>query len=87
MAGYHTDSPSPSDGTEKPDYHAQQRTLSPIDGTDIRAAQFEDGSRLHRGLKARHITMIAIGGAIGQSNVNILSVGIVSDVSPFQALD
>ncbi|KAJ9644384.1 amino acid transporter [Knufia peltigerae] len=65
MAGYHTDSPSPSDGTEKPDYHAQQRTLSPIDGTDIRAAQFEDGSRLHRGLKARHITMIAIGGAIG----------------------
>lgn len=27
--------------------------------------EVEDGHDLHRGLKARHITMIAIGGAIG----------------------
>lgn len=29
------------------------------------AVEYEAGHRLHRGLKARHITMIAIGGAIG----------------------
>ena len=33
------------------------------------AVEYEAGNRLHRGLKARHITMIAIGGAIGTSNI------------------
>jgi amino acid transporter len=29
------------------------------------AVHYDDNSHLHRGLKARHVTMIAIGGAIG----------------------
>ncbi|KAH8169386.1 amino acid permease domain-containing protein [Sarocladium implicatum] len=35
------------------------------DGTHIRGFETAEGTRLHRGLKARHITMIAIGGALG----------------------
>lgn len=33
------------------------------------AVEYEAANRLHRGLKARHITMIAIGGAIGIYNL------------------
>jgi amino acid transporter len=36
----------------------------PILGTDG-GVDYNDNSHLHRGLKSRHITMIAIGGAIG----------------------
>jgi amino acid permease len=32
---------------------------------DEKPDQNEGGTQLHRGLQARHITMIAIGGAIG----------------------
>jgi amino acid permease len=32
---------------------------------DEKGVQTEEGPGLHRGLQARHITMIAIGGAIG----------------------
>jgi amino acid transporter len=37
------------------------------DGADlhIRGLETAEGTALHRGLKARHITMIAIGGALG----------------------
>jgi amino acid permease len=51
---------------EKPDYSAQQGTLSQMDSVDAQGTQSQEGTQLHRGLKARHITMIAIGGAIGQ---------------------
>jgi amino acid permease len=35
---------------------------------DEKGVQTEEGPGLHRGLQARHITMIAIGGAIGSSS-------------------
>lgn len=33
--------------------------------TEIRGLETSEATRLHRGLKARHISMIAIGGALG----------------------
>jgi amino acid permease len=47
--------------------HIQEQTMAPVDSE--RTVPVVDGKHshnLHRGLKARHITMIAIGGAIGQ---------------------
>jgi yeast amino acid transporter len=52
--------------TEKGNYETQ--TYRSHDGAPtqhIHGIELEEGTRLHRGLKARHITMIAIGGAIG----------------------
>ncbi len=66
MAGFHERNPDSPEMMEKPDYNTQQRTLSPTDRVDVQGTQFQEGTQLHRGLKARHITMIAIGGAIGQ---------------------
>ena len=45
---------------EKTEYGAHEQ---PLDHTSH--SEESDGTNLHRGLKARHITMIAIGGAIG----------------------
>ncbi|EXJ60825.1 hypothetical protein A1O7_04978 [Cladophialophora yegresii CBS 114405] len=59
---YSSSSPD-ADTMEK---HAQEQTLSTMDSQrGVRGVEVQEGSRLHRGLKARHITMIAIGGAIG----------------------
>jgi amino acid permease len=49
--------------------HVQEQTLSAVDSQRVvRGVEVQEGTRLHRGLKARHITMIAIGGAIGSSH-------------------
>ncbi|KAH8674112.1 amino acid permease/ SLC12A domain-containing protein [Xylariales sp. PMI_506] len=47
--------------------HDAYATVTTADGDHqhIRGLETEPGTALHRGLKARHITMIAIGGAIG----------------------
>lgn len=53
---------------ESSDSHSQDRKEYPDDNVNIAATESleEDGSHhLHRGLKSRQITMIAIGGAIG----------------------
>lgn len=45
----------------------QEQTVYPVDSSRaVRGVEIQEGTRLHRGLKARHITMIAIGGAIGE---------------------
>lgn len=43
--------------------HSDQHGMHP--GGHIRGLETSPDSSLHRGLKARHITMIAIGGALG----------------------
>jgi amino acid transporter len=43
------------------EYHTGAEPVVAPDG----AVHYEDHKHLHRGLKSRHITMIAIGGAIG----------------------
>ena len=40
-------------------------TRSSLEGVRIQGHEVDPNTALHRGLKARHITMIAIGGAIG----------------------
>ena len=45
--------------------HVQEQASSPVDGRRPAEGRGKDNTHLHRGLKARHITMIAIGGAIG----------------------
>ncbi|KAL2209654.1 dicarboxylic amino acid permease [Sarocladium strictum] len=56
-------SPKPEHSGEK---HADPDALRhQYDGQHIRGFETAEGTRLHRGLKARHITMIAIGGALG----------------------
>jgi amino acid transporter len=52
---------------EKSQYVADDYSASPSGGTPahIRGLETDPDTMLHRGLKARHITMIAIGGAIG----------------------
>lgn len=40
-------------------------TAEDYPGGHIRGLETSDETKLHRGLKARHITMIAIGGALG----------------------
>jgi amino acid permease len=66
MAGFHERNSASPDMMEKPDYTTQQGTLSQMASVDAQGTQSQEGTQLHRGLKARHITMIAIGGAIGQ---------------------
>ncbi|KAB5582800.1 amino acid permease [Coniochaeta sp. 2T2.1] len=53
--------------TEKGQYYVADDSGSPHNGTPahIRGLETDPDSMLHRGLRARHITMIAIGGAIG----------------------
>jgi amino acid transporter len=50
------------DSFDKDGYNEKSGVFVPGEG---HAVEYEPGHRLHRGLKARHITMIAIGGAIG----------------------
>ncbi len=47
----------------KAEYGHTTEKVPTLDSTG--AAVYSDHEHLHRGLKARHITMIAIGGAIG----------------------
>lgn len=69
MAGLnHHSSPSLND-MEKSDYTAQPAETVPVTSGHIHGVEYQDGTRLHRGLKARHITMIAIGGAIGKAPI------------------
>jgi yeast amino acid transporter len=65
MALHQRYSSSPdADAMEK---HVQEQTMAPVDSErTIPVSDGKHNSHLHRGLKARHITMIAIGGAIGQ---------------------
>jgi yeast amino acid transporter len=57
-------SPDVNESYEKDNYVAQQSHVTP-EGVRVHGIEYEEGRALHRGLKARHITMIAIGGAIG----------------------
>jgi yeast amino acid transporter len=50
-------------GNPKTEYSATGADLANIDSDG--AVNYNDHQHLHRGLKSRHITMIAIGGAIG----------------------
>jgi len=45
--------------------YVQDQSVEPVDSQRAVHAEPLEGERLHRGLKSRHITMIAIGGAIG----------------------
>ncbi|KAF4550034.1 Dicarboxylic amino acid permease-like protein [Elsinoe fawcettii] len=58
---------SPANSTSSPEgekgFH--EKSYDTEHNGHVRGMAFDDGSALHRGLKARHITMIAIGGAIG----------------------
>ncbi|KAI9733091.1 MAG: hypothetical protein M1834_003638 [Cirrosporium novae-zelandiae] len=56
-------SPSPEEDPEKKaEYTATDYQFPAVEGAD---GDFDEVNRLHRGLKARHVAMIAIGGAIG----------------------
>ena len=62
---YRKDGSSP-DIDEKAGYDTQQHVVDPtLPGQRVHGIEYEEGTRLHRGLKARQITMIAIGGALG----------------------
>jgi yeast amino acid transporter len=67
MVGFHRKKDSQPEVVEKTNYDTYQQPASPQipDDQEIHGIEYKDGTRLHRGLKARHITMIAIGGAIG----------------------
>ncbi|KAL2423846.1 Dicarboxylic amino acid permease [Exophiala dermatitidis] len=54
-----------ADDPEKLEYTSTGPQTVPVTTGHIHGVEYQDGTRLHRGLKARHITMIAIGGAIG----------------------
>lgn len=56
-----SDGASPHGDVGKAEYAAGEAPVLGDDGAVI----YADHSHLHRGLKSRHITMIAIGGAIG----------------------
>lgn len=56
------DSPDPEYGG-KTEYQQAAGEVPAVDGDGV--AVHGDHTHLHRGLKSRHITMIAIGGAIG----------------------
>lgn len=51
--------------SEKGAYEKKPDDASDIETAHIRGLETSADTALHRGLKARHITMIAIGGAIG----------------------
>lgn len=57
---------SSSEGAHDPEKTAfQTKTYDDTDNVHIRGLETSADTKLERGLKARHITMIAIGGAIG----------------------
>jgi amino acid transporter len=61
-----SDGASPHNDPEKygkPEYTTGTTTGPVVDSDGV--VRHTDNSHLHRGLKSRHITMIAIGGAIG----------------------
>ncbi|KAJ9604852.1 amino acid transporter [Cladophialophora chaetospira] len=58
---YSSSSPD-AENTEK---YVQERGFEPVDSHRAVHVEPQPGESLHRGLKSRHITMIAIGGAIG----------------------
>ncbi|KAH0840578.1 hypothetical protein AYO21_03907 [Fonsecaea monophora] len=63
---FHKRSSSSSPDADVAEKQIRDETISPIESQrGLRGVEDEDHTRLHRGLKARHITMIAIGGAIG----------------------
>ena len=64
MAIHNRYSSSPdADNMEK---YGQDQSAEPVDSHSAgHVSENGPGQSLHRGLKARHITMIAIGGAIG----------------------
>ena len=59
MAEYRKGGSSSPDvaGYEKTDYTTAQTHVTP-EGTRIHGIEYEQGRALHRGLKARHVTMI-----------------------------
>lgn len=70
MAGVQREySPSSEErSTSKDHFEANEKVISASDRSGKNAhigIEFDAKTALHRGLKARHITMIAIGGAIG----------------------
>jgi amino acid transporter len=68
MGDHYRHSASTPEVYEKGEYNSHQHTIDPtIPQTTqhVHGIEYEEGTRLHRGLKARQITMIAIGGAIG----------------------
>jgi amino acid transporter len=68
MAVFKRNSNSSSDGAVaehgKTEYESKTGEVIPHVAPDG-AVDYHDNKHLHRGLKSRHITMIAIGGAIG----------------------
>lgn len=65
------DEPTPND--KKGLYFANEEALS-------EEHQLPKAERLHRDLKARHVTMIAIGGALGKP-LNVESDVLLSDIA------
>lgn len=68
MAEYRKDGSSSPEGREYYEKDVHTSTHAPHhtpEGARVHGIEYEEGRALHRGLKARHITMIAIGGAIG----------------------
>lgn len=66
MANTYRKEDSSPDMEEKGEYdtrHEQVERTQP--DQHVHGIEYQEGTRLHRGLKARQITMIAIGGAIG----------------------
>lgn len=59
MAEYRKNGGSSPDVTdyEKTDYSTAQTHVTP-EGTRVHGIEYEEGRALHRGLKARHVTMI-----------------------------
>lgn len=59
MAEYRKEGSSSPDvaGYDKTDYTTAQTHVTP-EGTRIHGIEYEEGRALHRGLKARHVTMI-----------------------------
>lgn len=69
MAIFRSQKGASSDGSPQREY-ADEKTIEDFHRTAAAAVELEgehqaESTKLHRGLKARHITMIAIGGAIG----------------------
>ena len=64
MAHYRTPSGDSSSGGHDGD-KTETYVMSDPSGPAIHGSDYDSRDSLHRGLKARHITMIAIGGAIG----------------------
>ena len=69
MAGVHHNKPETYEKTHETNGYdsSQQHDATQFnEGADIHGIEYKDGTRLHRGLKARQITMIAIGKELRQ---------------------